>query len=328
MTTKRVEAYPAGLHDPTRDRAVDFSPQAMAALETHPAFRSVVRRASALNVERSRGHWMLSRLLNDGGRFIASLMILDLHFSAGAGGGFTAAQLRREAVKGGLCSAGRITAFLVTLRLAGYLTAGTTGDRRTRSLVPTEALLAAHRDRWKVVFDLLAELSPDAYGAAAAVEDPTFLGHCAHVMMESYRDGRRILDYVPELNPLGQRDAGVTMLMSLLMLEPGRSSSAAELGRSFSVSQSHVRETMRLAERNELVCAVEGRGGFGPGPRLEEVIGRFFTMPFLVYLHAFRLAAKRGWSVGAAFPSAHALNDVSTSISLAVERIDGAPTRR
>lgn len=61
-----------------------------------------------------------------------------------------------------LCSAGRITAFLVALRVAGYLAIGSAEDRRTRNLIPIEALLATHRDRWKVMFDLLAELRPSA----------------------------------------------------------------------------------------------------------------------------------------------------------------------
>lgn len=284
----------------SRDAAVDFSPEAIAALEIHPDFPAILRQLATATVEGYRSRWSLNRLLNDGGRFIASLMIIDLHFHAGQGKGFTAAQLRRDAVASGLCSGGRITALLASLRLSGFLTDAPSNDGRVRQLIPTQALLAPHRARWAVMFDLIARLRPEARGAAQALEDPAFLAHCAHVIMSVYRSGERLFTRVPELHPIGERDAGITMLLSLLVLEPDRSITVTELARCFSISRSHVRETLRLAEQSDLAVALDERGHFGPGPRLAPVIGRFYALLFTVYVHAFVLAAERGFMIGEA----------------------------
>ncbi|TCT02639.1 hypothetical protein [Aquabacter spiritensis] len=278
--------------------SVDLSPAILAEWESHPAFPDLVRRAAAVSVELYRGHWMLNRLLNDRGRLIASLMILDLHFSAGSGQGFTAAQMRRHAIECGLCSPGRITAFLATLRLSGLLAHADGQNPGNRRLAPTEALLDVHRARWRRVFALLAELRPEARGASEALQDPAFVGHCAGVVMEAYRRGQRLYDFVPALTAIADRDAGLMVVLSLLTADPGQSVSVSDLARRFSVARSHVLETLRAAERSGLAVAASERGGYRAGPDLAPAMGRFFSVIFEVYLHAFVTARVRGWDVG------------------------------
>jgi DNA-binding transcriptional ArsR family regulator len=280
------------------DSPVNLGPSALAALESEPTFPDFVRRAAAISVESYHGRWMLNRLLNDRGRFIASLIMLDLHFTSADGGGFTAAQLRREVADLGLCSPGRITAFLATLRLAGFVAPVASSDRRTQRLAPTEALLSMHRMRWSVQFAMLAELRPEARGAAEALADPTFIGHCAHALMEAFRRGERLFAYVPALEPIAERDAGVTMLMSLLVAKPDQSVTITKLAHRFSVARSHVRETLRAAELEGLVCAGEERGRYLPGPALAPTIARFFSVVFLIFLQAFVTARAQGWDIG------------------------------
>lgn len=292
-----MAAFMARRHE--GDAAVDFSPQAIAALESHPAFMGVVHQMAATAVEGYRSRWMLNRLLNDRGRFIASLMILDLYFSSPDRGGFTAAALRREAVGGGLCSGGRITTFLASMQLAGFLEAGTAEDKRFKRLIPTEALISPHRARWAAAFDLLATIQPEARGAAEALADPDFLAHCVHVMMAVYRSGERMFARIPEFQTIGERDAGLTMMMSLLTEHSEHGVSVSAFARCFMVSRSHARETLRIAETLGLAEVRDARGHFGPGPRLASVVGRFYCFIFLIYTHAFKLAAERGWAVGA-----------------------------
>lgn len=288
---------PAKHRDGSRGMPVDLGPAAVSALESDPAFADVVHRAAAASVDSYRGRWMLNRLLNDRGRFIASLLIIDLNFS-NPEGGFTAAQLRREVAALGLCSPGRITAFLAALRLSGLIAAVETRDRRTQRLAPTEALLAMHRMRWSVQFGMLAALRPEARGAAEALVDLAFIGHCAHALMEEFRRGERLFAYVPALQPIAERDAGVTMLMALLVAEPDQGVTITKLAQRFSVARSHVRETLRAAELEGLVRPGQARGCYLPGPALAPTIGRFFSVVFLIYLHAFVAARAQGWDIG------------------------------
>ncbi len=276
----------------------DLGPEAIAALEAHPDFPAVVRSAATSAVNTYQGRWLLNRLLNDRGRFVASLMILSLHFSEGEGRGFTAAQLKRAALAANLCSSGRITAFLATLRLSGFLTPVQNADRRTNLLAPTEALIDIHRSRWSVVFKLLATLSPEAQGATDALRDPAFVGHCAQILVRAYQSGGQMFIYVPEMRPFADRDAGITMLLSMLIQREGQAISVTGMARRFSVSRSHALETLRLAEQAGLVVVTAQRGCYVAGPRLGSTMQRFFCMLFLVYLSAFRQARAKGWDVG------------------------------
>lgn len=65
-----------------------------------------------------------------------------------------------------------------------------------------------------------------------------------------------------------------------------------------SVARSHVRETLRAAEVEGLVRAGQTRGCYLPGLARAPTIGRFFSVVFLIYLHAFVAARAQGWDIG------------------------------
>jgi biotin operon repressor len=268
------------------DGTLRLDPAAMTALIAHPHFNAAMLAAATAVVEQYRGHWILNRLVNDRGRFVLGLMVLDLHFNEGDGLGFTAGRLREVAGASGVCSPGRITAFLAALRLVGFLRPVAADDRRLRRLAPTERFLDLHRDRLRSLFAALALIDPAGNEAVAALHRPAFIGAFAHDLVAAYRRGLRMSGLVPEIQPTVERDAGLTMLFSLLVAEASeRPVSIAALAERFSVSRSHVLTVLREAEQAGLATQAGPRGGYRAGPALAATLRRFFAIMFLTHLH-------------------------------------------
>ena len=264
---------------------------AVAALVDHPRFEAAMLAAAAATVELYRGHWALNRLVNDRGRFILGLMVLDLHFVAGDGMGFTTAQLRETAVAQGVCSPGRTTAFVASLRLLGFLQPVAAEDRRLRRLAPTDRFIALHCERWRRHFEALALLRAEGEVALASIDRPGFVGVLAHALVATYRSGLRMAQFVPSVRQIAERDAGLTMLFSLLIAEAaGQTVSIAGLAQRFAVSRAHVLTVLREAQQVGLAAPVGPRGGYRGGPALTPTFRRFFALLFLVQLHGIEVA--------------------------------------
>jgi biotin operon repressor len=277
------------------DNSLRLDAAAVAALIDHPQFAAAVMAAATAMVEQYHGHWILNRLVNDRGRFILGLMILDLHFIDGGGEGFTAGRLREIAGASGVCSPGRITAFLAALRLVGFLRPIAADDRRLRRLAPTERFLDFHRDRLRKLFGALAAIDPAGDAAIAALHRPEFLAIFAHTLSVAFRRGFRVADFVPELRPTVERDAGLTMLFALLVEDAaGRAVSIASLAQRFSVSRAHVLTVMREAEHAGLAMPAGPRGGYRAGPALAATLDRLFAAMFLTHLHVIDVARSAG----------------------------------
>lgn len=277
------------------DSALRFNADAVTALIGHPRFDAAMFAAATAVVEQYRGHWLLNRLANDRGRFVLGLMILDLHFHEGRGSGFTTGRLREVAGANGVCSPGRITAFLAALRLVGFLHPVAADDRRLRRLAPTERFLDLHRDRLQCLFEALALIDAAGNEAVAALRRPAFIGAFAHDLVAAYRSGLRMSGLVPEIQPTVERDAGLTMLFSLLIADAsGQPVSIAALAERFSVSRAHVLTVLREAEQSGLATQAGPRGGYRAGPALAATLRRFFAIMFLSHLHGIDAARSAG----------------------------------
>jgi hypothetical protein len=275
------------------ERAPYLNPSAVAVLADHPNFERSMRMALLATVDLYRGHWVLRRLANDRGRFLTGLIILDLHFIAGGGEGFTVAQLRKEATAHGICSPGRITALVASLRLFGLLQVAPANDRRLRLLVPTERLLALHRERWQCYFTAIALIRPEAEAALPAFGHPAFLGQFAHALVGTYRGGLRLFDLMPELRPAAERDGGMVVLCALAVADADNQSvSITDLARRFSISRAHVLTILREAEQAGLARSAGPRGGYSAGPTLMDSLRRFIATMFLIQLAGL---AATGW---------------------------------
>jgi len=177
----------------TTDLERCFSRGALERLISRDGFDRAVDRMSREALRTYKGNWLLCRLLNDRGRYSASLLALDLHFNANAGRGMTAADLRSETAAYNICSAGRATAFLGALRFGKFMRAVPTANRRERRYGPTEIFLNTHRTRWTNVFKSIHEYDPDLATRGLSAPDASLFGpalrsitnHCAAVSVPS-----------------------------------------------------------------------------------------------------------------------------------------------
>ena len=238
----------------------------IAALKGDPRLTEALRGFAETIASQYRNRWLLNRLLNDRGRFLLVLLALDLHYYGDDGQdlpGLTAGRLKTACVSHGVCSAGRATAMLATMRLFGLLAEGPGRDRRERRLIPTEQLLAIHRERWEQVFSVIAGIRPEGAIGARHLAREDFLAAFVHELMVCFRSGLRPLDWAPQLSVFAERDGGMPVALALLAnhLAHGAESSdpprdgltIAGIAARYSVSRAHVLGILRHAEMAGLI---------------------------------------------------------------------------
>jgi hypothetical protein len=236
--------------------------EAIAELRTHPRFKEAFGSAIADLVAFHRGSRIVGQVLNDRGRVVFGVLALYLHFSRDAGG-FTASRMKALCYETGLCSPGRATALLSLMRFAGYIASAPHAlDRRIQVLVPSARLIDDHRRRLKGEFVALSLMMPEGQLGLAHIDNPDFCAEMACGFGEAFRCGFRLMDFVPELRPLADRNAAVVILMSLLLArEAGDTNppqrpvavSISQLSKRFAVSRPHVLKLLRDAEALGLI---------------------------------------------------------------------------
>lgn len=295
------------------------SPEAIARLRADPRFPEVALLVASAITDSYRGSRILNRLLNDRGRFILGLLILNMHLEPpgeDARSGLTATRLKAEAVELGICSANRAGAVLAAFRLLGLVTSVPDRDRRLNRLKATDQLIALHRDRWRAIFKPMAIMMPEGAAGLAHLDDPCFFAPFVAALLQPFLKGWRLLDDVPELGMFADRDAGVVIALSLL--ETGRGHPArpiAHLARHFGVSRSHVLSMLQEAEQAGLVRRPEPRGGAVAEPSLFEALERTCAIVMLMQAQAVRdtCALRDQNVVGVPFSSTTTVASSSTS---------------
>ncbi|WP_250152413.1 hypothetical protein [Ancylobacter radicis] len=265
-----------------------FGNDAVARLMAKPGFDAAVKAAARSAIRNYDSSWIRNRLMNDRGRFLAALLILDLHFGESGGAGVTGARLRREVVELGVCSPGRATAFLAALRFAGFLALHPDSSLRERRLVPTPRFLQLHRERWDRMFEAIAHLAPAAAAQARDLPDQAVFGPGTHALADVFRRGVRVFDAAPELRFFAERDAGLVSLVTLIAADG--TVSISQLARQFAVSRAHIAQLMREAERRGLAQPAAAGNGYQAGPALWPAIARFYALIFLIFQAAAAVA--------------------------------------
>ncbi|MEW6255750.1 MAG: hypothetical protein AB1592_07320 [Pseudomonadota bacterium] len=241
--------------------------------------------SAAHSVLSYEGNWLRNRLLNDRGRYLTAVLILDLHFNESHGRGITGARLRREVTAYDVCSRGRATAFLEALQFGGYLEVRPTANRRERRLAPTALFTDSHIIRWNGMFAAMAHMDPERAARAAALPASLLFGPCAAYFAETIRKGVRAFDLAPILFDYAERDAGLVTLFSLLSHpEADDPLSISQMARRFSISRAHAMGLMRRAQQDGF--AVPITGGYRAGPALQTAMARFFAVVFLIFFRA------------------------------------------
>src|SRR5882672_10665072 len=161
-----------------------------------------------------------------------------------------------------MCAVRGARAMLSLLRLFGYVAPAAADDRRFKRLEPTELLSASLRQRWARMFEAVAMMLPEGEAARERLDRDDFLAAFARKVVDHYRGGLRPLQLTPELKPFAERNAGLTILFSLVIagetddtMPPARPVRIAisELARRFSVSRAHVLRLLREAAAEGLV---------------------------------------------------------------------------
>ncbi|BAM90631.1 conserved hypothetical protein [Bradyrhizobium oligotrophicum S58] len=269
------------------------SPDAVIRLRAQPGFILAMRASTAAAVRLYRGDRILNALLSDRARALFPHVALYLHFAEERDGelGLTVGAMKEMCVRLGLCSGGRCEAMLALMRATGLVASASNPNRRRRPLVPTDKLIALHRERWGVQFDAMSAVIPAAVAYRAALNHPAFVKSFVLELGRRFIAGVRILEGAPELGPFAERTAGMVILFSLASSgEPGQPFppdgpvplSINGLATRFSVSRKHVLTLLRDAEAQGVLA----RGGAGNDaltilPRGREAIEQMLATMFL-----------------------------------------------
>jgi hypothetical protein len=238
-----------------------------------------------------RGNRLLNSLMNDRARALFTHVALYLHYRGMPGGrpGLTVGAMKDMCVRLKLCSPGRCEAVLALMRAAGFFATAPNADKRRRVLVPTEKLLALHRERWGANFRAMRLVMPNSGRYCAALPDEIFVKAFVVSLVEKFVAGLRVLDHAPELEMFAERNAGMVILFSLALAGPADGPfppiapvplSINALATTFSVSRKHVLTLLRDAEAQGLLA----RGGDANDritilpPALDAVENLFATM--------------------------------------------------
>jgi DNA-binding MarR family transcriptional regulator len=276
-----------------------LSPAAIAALRAHPGFADAMRAWAHGLVTQYDGNRLLNQLLNDRGRGLFTLAALYLHYSrtpGDPGSGLTVGRMKDWCVERELCSRGRAEVMLGLLRARGYLAgASDPADRRLRVLVPTERLIALHRERFDQHFAAMERVLPQAMPARAALDEPRFMPAFTRCLGRHFDSGVRILGHSPELVLFAERNAGMIILFSLMLageaddtFPPTRPVpvSISGLGAKFGVSRKHVLTLLRDAEgEGYLQRTGERNDRLILLPRVHDAAQMFFASMFLFLAH-------------------------------------------
>lgn len=287
--------------------AHDFAaPEAVAALRAQPGFAAAMRASAAGLVSMYQGGHLLNWLMDDRGRLMFGYLALYLHASRDprdASSGLTPTRMKAMCVEFGFCSPGRAGAMLSLMRFGGYLTPDLqVVDRRQRRLLATPKLYALLRARWRLHMEAVAPLLPDGAALLATLDDPAFESALIVAMMERFRAGFRIMHAAPSLGLFGERNAGILILLSLIIAgeeddttPPQRPVpiSIAALARRFSVSRPHVLKLIRDAADEGFLERIDADSGrVVLKPRLAEVTQTLFATMYLFFTDCARQAAR------------------------------------
>ncbi|GLK71763.1 MarR family transcriptional regulator [Ancylobacter dichloromethanicus] len=286
---------PSGGDDKARfDALMPGEVQERARLRARPDFHWVARQAAINLSDAYRGNLLLTRLLNDRGRFVLALLILDLHFDQPDAPGLTTGRLKAEAVALDVCSPGRVGAILAAFRVFGLIAPAPDADGRRRRLVVTERLMSIHRERWRTMLNTLALVVPeDGERGLRHLDNPDFLAAFVRALLKPLRAGWRPAFDIPAIGQFADRDGGLLIALALFGTGlNGQPLSISQLARSFRISRSHVVGIVQDAAEAGLVRRVGEQGTRGPGvlpqPALTEAMEHFVAMALVRQMTAVR----------------------------------------
>ena len=270
-----------------------ISPASIAAVRSHQHFPAALYAAAAGFTRLFEGNRLLNAVVTDRGRVVIANMSLYIHFFGtpdDPAPGLTPVRMKKVCAALQICSPGRAEAMLLIMQLFGYLESARDAGR-ARLLVPTEKLIASHRERWHMMFDAVAPILPDAAAARDNLRRPDFIRAFVGQLGARFFSGTRVIDHAPELGLFAERNGGVMIMFALLLAGdsddgfPPRkpiSVSISDLSRRFGVSRAHVRKLLRdAADEGYLARVGEAEGRFLLQPQFKDAVENFLATTFL-----------------------------------------------
>jgi hypothetical protein len=272
------------------------TPESIAAARVAPHFKQALAALAVSSVEYYQRRWLASRLLNDRGRFGMATLIMLLHFDHRPGtpdSGLTASRLRDVCIEVGLCGAGRVESLLLTMQASGFLKRAEGSNPRERRFEPTPRAIELHRERHRRVLTALDILRDDKNYAAKICDgwEEAVYRHYVTAIGGAFIAGYRLVNAAPELRPLIDRDAGLPLLMCILLASPDyagfapaefRPTSVAGLADRFKVTRMHVRSMLRDAEAARLLIRHGDTEAVTALPPLLSALENFFASALLM----------------------------------------------
>jgi MarR family len=268
-----------------------LSPDAVAALRTHPRLPDAVRTVAEEMVAIRRKPPVI---INDLGRFLIGNLALFLHYArdpADPSSGLSANRLIALCTEQEVCSKGRALAAMALMRDAGHLVpAPCQVDHRLCLLVPTEKLINACRQYWVAIFHGIAVVIPERSGAIPGLQSEEVLADFLRVFGAYFCAGVRMFKPGVGLTPFAQCNAAFAILLSLLVASerdgaaPSPTTvriSVAEFARRFGVSRPQVVRVLDKAVEASLVER-SGTDRLTVLPRLRSVTHDFYISVFLL----------------------------------------------
>jgi AraC-like DNA-binding protein len=261
----------------------------VSSLAADPAMPTALRGLAANALDLYRRRPILNLIMNDRGRMAVSHIALHLHYSADPadpGSGLTTNRFKQVCAEAGLGSPGRAVAILALMRFAG-LVVPVPGSHRgqRRRLVPTEAFLALQRDRLRQGFAALSQVRPEGTTGLAMLGSDDFLARFMRALGEELQSRRRPILFAPRMAYFLERNAGVMILLTLLLSGSADDTvpptgplavSLAGLARRFSVSRTHVTRLFLDAEAEGLLQRdAADRTLYRMTPALRETVTNF-----------------------------------------------------
>jgi hypothetical protein len=297
-----TEAAEFDAHGPTQGMQAE-----VATLAAHPSMPLALRVLATNVLDLYRRRPILNLVMNDRGRMAVSHIALFLHYTADPadpGSGLTTNRFKQVCAQAGLGSPGRAVAILALMRFAGLLVPAAASQRGQRGrLVPTEAFVALQRDRMRQAFTALAHVRPEGGIGLAQLADDDFLASLMRAIGAGVMTNARPMLFAPRMEYFFERNAGMMILLSLLLSGDPEDTvppmgplavSVAALARRFAVSRTHVTRVLAGAEAAGLLQRdARDSNLYRMTPELRETVTTFTAALLTLVAHSVAAASER-----------------------------------
>jgi biotin operon repressor len=248
----------------------------------HPALPAARRAYIEAYLGLCDGNPFHNRLMMETARTLVLAIIMVMHAAARPEDRTTwptLGRLKAHMAGFGVSSGRRIDALVARFRQIGFLTtAPAPDDRRTRLLLPTEAMLAYDRSHTRVLYMPLATMFPGPLYQPFIDLDPAVHLASRRAGFDHLISSAGIVARNPDAMLFGTHDGGYPVMMVLIAGADGEPLSYAAIADRFGISRTHVRNLVLASEARGLV-RLQGRGGHRVDvlPQLVDAFDRFMA---------------------------------------------------